>query len=70
MKDKEESHLFNMLKGLNESLKVTNHKLKKSKEGLIINNKTIELFYNNQYDIIVQEGEFFSTEKWTEEEQE
>lgn len=70
MKDKEESHLFNMLKESNESLKVSNHKLKKSKEGLIISNKTIELFYNNQYDIIVQEGEFFSTEKWTEEEQE
>lgn len=70
MKDNLESELFNTLKEYNESLKVTNQKLKKSKEGLILGNKNIELFYKNQYDIIVQEGEFFSTEKWTEEEQE
>lgn len=56
MKDNEESELFSFLKKLNDMQKSINE-----------NN---ELFYHNQVDIIVQEGEFFSTEKWNEEEQE
>jgi hypothetical protein len=56
MKKNEESHLLGFLKKLNYEQEKSNGKTKG--------------YYKNQFDIIVQEGEFFSTEKWTEEEQE
>jgi len=55
MKDNEESELLSFLKKLSGEPKKSSG--------------NDEPFYNNQYDIIVQEGEFFSTEKWNEEEQ-
>jgi hypothetical protein len=56
MKNREESAIFYLLNKLNEVFKE--------------DNLNQELFYGSQYDLIVQEGEVFSTEKWNKKEQE